>query len=190
MYSGSIALKQGLEILLEAAAMVQDQPEIQFVIIGEGPPLASLKSHAVRMNIENVRFLPFQPRGNLPEQLGAADALVITQKHAVTDIVFPGKLLYYMAAARPIIAAVSAESETGRFVATHHIGIITPPDDAAALAKSIRTLAIQNPISMGQWGRVIVERMFDEKVVLPAFAEVLESICQAAGPHLEQRTSM
>ena len=72
-------------------------------------------------------FLPLQLRETLPTQLSAADVLVITQRRAVTDVVLPGKLLYYMAAGRPILAAVSDVSETGRFVTRHEVGIVVPP---------------------------------------------------------------
>ena len=63
----------------------------------------------------------------MPLQLAAADALVVTQTKAVTDIVFPGKLLYYMAAGRPILAAVSSQSETGSFISAHNVGLVSPP---------------------------------------------------------------
>ncbi len=37
LYSGSIGEKQGLEMLLDAAALLADRPRFRFVICGEGP---------------------------------------------------------------------------------------------------------------------------------------------------------
>jgi len=176
MYSGSIALKQGLEVMIEAAALLADVPRVKFVILGDGPQLDDLKARARSLELRNVRFMPFQPRERLPEQLGAADALMITQKKAVTDIVFPGKLLYYMAAARPIVAAVSLDSETGRFIESQQVGVVVPPEDPAALAHTIRTLLARDVTAIGRRGREVVEAMFDERVVLPAFAAALERV--------------
>jgi len=176
MYSGSIALKQGLEVLIDVAALVRDDPHVVLMIIGEGPPLEALKSQAAARQLTNLKFLPFQPRETLSEQLGAADALVITQRPAVTDVVFPGKLLYYMAACRPILAAVSADSETGRFIAREGVGIVTPPAQAAEMASAIRRLQAGEAEAMGRRGRQQVEQQFSSRVVLPAFAARLEAL--------------
>lgn len=181
MYSGSIALKQGLEVMVDAAGLLTDIPKLQFVVVGEGPPLERLKQRAETRALQNIHFLPFQPRESLPEQLGAADALVITQRRAVTDFAFPGKLLYYMAAARPVLAAVSADSETGRFVAAQKVGLVTPPEDALAMAQNIRALLASDMTATGRRSRSVAEQLFDNRTVLPAFEEVLQSLVRSAG---------
>jgi colanic acid biosynthesis glycosyl transferase WcaI len=176
MYSGSIALKQGLNVLVEAAAELRDQPNIRFYLIGEGPYLPDLQKRAEELGLNNFHFLPLQPREGLPQQLAAADALLITQKQAVTDIVFPGKLLYYAAAARPIIAAVSAESETGRFIADRQIGLVVPPETPQALAGAILKLYREGIGQYGERGRQVASEEFDRRVVLQRFSEHLEAV--------------
>ncbi len=91
---------------------------------------------------------------------------------------FPGKLLYYMAVGRPIVAAVSPESETGRFVSGRGVGLIVPPEDPQALAQAVRYLR-QNPDkaeSLGRNGRKTVEEQFDRRIVLKQFVRSLESL--------------
>jgi colanic acid biosynthesis glycosyl transferase WcaI len=102
---------------------------------------------------------------------------VITQKRAVTDVVFPGKLLYYMAAGRPILASVSPDSETGRFISSHKVGIVVPPEDPKALGEAIRYLR-RNPTEveiLGRNGRRVAEEKFDRRMVLGRFAKHLET---------------
>lgn len=176
MYSGSVAPKQGLETLVDAAALLQAEPGVKIVIVGEGPSLADLKRKAREHCLPNLSFLPLQPRETLPLQLRSANALVITQKRAVKDIVFPGKLLYYMAAGRPILAAVSSDSETGRFVAEQQVGVVTPPEDSVGLAEAILRLRRQGTGQIGQRARFVAERYFDRRVVLPAFEQQLRSL--------------
>ena len=180
MYSGSIALKQGLQTFVETSAEFRQEDGITFYLIGEGPYLQDLKKIAETLKLTNFHLLPLQPRERLPVQLSAADALVITQKRAVTDVVFPGKLLYYMAAARPILAAVSAESETGRFVRVNEVGLVIPPENPQALAKAIQHLH-QNrgeAVRLGMNGRRIVEERFDRKDILRLFANHLEYLAK------------
>ena len=140
MYSGSIAMKQGLQTFVEAAANLADLSEVSCYLIGEGPYTSELLAQARALALRNFTFLPLQPLDTLAEQLASADALVITQKRSVTDVVFPGKLLYYMAAGRPIVAAVAAESETGKFITEMKVGLVVPPEDSRALADALRYL--------------------------------------------------
>jgi colanic acid biosynthesis glycosyl transferase WcaI len=174
MYSGSIGLKQGLETLVDAAVRLRDEPGIRLLVVGDGPSRADLVDRAASHGLTNIRFLPLQPRETLSQQLGAADVLAITQRQAVTDTVFPGKLLYYMAAGRAILASVSAGSETGRFVAAQRVGLITPPEDPAAFAEAVLRLRREGASECGRQARIVVEQRFDRRVVLPAFARHLE----------------
>lgn len=176
MYSGSVALKQGLETFVEAAVELNDHSEIVFILVGEGPYLLDLKKMADHFSLPNLHFLPLQRREELPQQLAAADILVITQKRTITDVVFPGKLLYYMAAARPILAAVGADSETGRFIRENHVGLVTPPEDPKSLAQSILNIRRNKYAHLGENGRRVVEERFDHRIVLPRFSKHLEEL--------------
>lgn len=182
MYSGSVALKQGLHTFVETAAEFGESDGVVFYLVGEGPYLPELMARAEELRLTNLRFLPLQPRESLPIQLSAADALVITQKRAITDVVFPGKLLYYMASGRPILAAVSPDSETGRFVNSHEVGLVVPPEEPKALAQAIRFLQQNRHEAerLGRNGRRVVEERFDRRVVLKHFAEHLETLAKNA----------
>ena len=180
MYSGSIALKHGLQTFVDAAAEFAPEEGVVFSLVGEGPSRDDLLARARGRNISNLRFLLLQPRESLPAQLRAANVLAITQQKAVGDSVFPGKLLYYMAAGRPVLAAVRAESETGRFVRDHRVGLVVEPENPGALAQAVRFLKANPPeaAQMGRNGREVVERMFDLKVVLDVFQCHLESLAR------------
>ncbi len=184
MYSGSVAGKQGLQTYIEAAAQLEPVPGITCCLIGDGPYLPELRALAERLNLTRFRFLPLQPRETLSRQLAAADALVITQRASITDMVFPGKLLYYMAAGRPIVASVSADSETARFIRAKEVGSVVPPEDPARLAAAIRELRdnAAHARSLGLNGRKIALSQFDRSVVLERFARHLEG----AGEAVEQ----
>ena len=93
-------------------------------------------------------------------------------------MVFPSKLLYYMAAGRPILAAVSADSETGRFIAQNQVGVVVLPEDPQGLARAVHYLK-QNPAEaerLGRNGRRMVEEQFDRRQVLQRFADHLERL--------------
>lgn len=176
MYSGSIAGKQGLETFVRAGAEFEGDADVTCCLIGEGPYLPELNRVAESLGLRRFQFLPLQSRESLPAQLSAADVLVITQRAAVRDVVFPGKLLYYMAAGRPILASVSEDSETGRFIRQHGVGLVVPPEEPGLMAKAIRWLKShrEEALRLGLNGRRIAETRFDRTVVLDQMATHLE----------------
>jgi colanic acid biosynthesis glycosyl transferase WcaI len=178
MYSGSIGLKQGLETLIEAAAFVRAEPEILFVIVGEGPYLDSLKARAEELELANLLFLPLQPRDGLLRQLASANLLVLTQKKNVVDILFPGKLIFYMAASRACVIAAHGDSDAGRMVRQYSTGVVVPPEDPSALASAIVRLRNDSAFaeSLARNGPAVVQRLFDRQTVLSRFTENLESL--------------
>jgi colanic acid biosynthesis glycosyl transferase WcaI len=178
MYSGSVAGKQGLETFLETADRLRAENDIVFYLIGEGPYLSELKVMHRKLGLSNFHFLPLQPRETMSKQFAAANALVVIQKKTVTDMVFPNKLLFYMAAARPVLAAVSASSETGRFITENRVGLVVPPEDPQALAAAIQQLKadFQNAQQLGQNARQVCIRNFDRETVLADFGAHLEKL--------------
>jgi colanic acid biosynthesis glycosyl transferase WcaI len=178
MYSGSVSGKQGLETYVEAAATFETDQKVVCCLIGDGANLNDLKTLAAARSMKRFIFLPLQPRESLAAQLSAADVLVITQRKLVTDIVFPGKLLYYMAAGTAILAAVNQESETGRFIREHQVGMVVPPEDASAFAESLRWMR-EHPEQrreFGRNGRRVIETQFDRSLVLERFGSHLEQV--------------
>ena len=178
MYSGSVAGKQGLETFVEAAAGLEADPGVTCCVIGEGTYLPELEKAAGALGLRRFRFLPLQPRESLPSQLSAANVLVITQRATVRDVVFPGKMLYYMAAGRPILASVSEDSETGRFIREHAVGLVVPPEVPVQMADAIRWLRShpEDARQFGRNGRRVAESRFDRTVVLDKIATHLETM--------------
>jgi colanic acid biosynthesis glycosyl transferase WcaI len=88
-----------------------------------------------------------------------------------------------MASGRPIVAAVSADSETGRFVKSQEVGLVVPPEEPGLLARAIRSLR-DNPEEaerLGRNGRRVAEERFDRRVVLKQFARHLERVAARPG---------
>jgi colanic acid biosynthesis glycosyl transferase WcaI len=173
LYCGNLGGKQGLETLVEAARIVRAS-RILVLIVGAGPAEADLRRRAE--GLEHVRFLPLQPREDLPAMLAAADLLFISQRAGVVASVLPGKLLHYMAAGRAVLAAVHPDSETARYVRRARCGLVVRPEDAPALAAAIEgASAGAVPLGdLGRAGRQFAERTFARQAVLPRYRSLLE----------------
>jgi colanic acid biosynthesis glycosyl transferase WcaI len=134
LYSGNIALTQGLETVIKAAAILRDVREIAFVIVGEAKGLQRLQKYCLDCGADNVLLLPFQPREHLPEMLAAADVGLVVQKKNVISFNMPSKIQVLLASGRAMIASVPKNGTAAKAVRQSGGGIVVPPEDPEALA--------------------------------------------------------
>lgn len=140
LYAGNMGVKQGLDALLDVAALLRDEPDIVFVLVGDGGEKPALTERAQALRLDNVVFHPLQPMERLPRLLACADVSVIPQKPGVTDIVLPSKLPNLMSSARPVVAMADADTELHRVIEESGCGAVVPPGDASAMAGALLQL--------------------------------------------------
>ena len=145
LYSGTMARKQGLEMLAEAACRLAEHGGLRFVFCGEGPGkpalrnlTAGLANANVNVNI-NVQWIPLQPFARLNDLLNLADIHLLPQKADAADLVMPSKLTGMLASGRPVVA--TARHGTQLAQAVEGRGIVVEPGDASAFAEAIKKLA-------------------------------------------------
>src|SRR6185369_11876062 len=113
-------------------------------------------------------LLPLQPEPEVGPMLGAADVLLLSQLRTVKDTVIPSKLLMYMAAGKPVLAAVNAGSQAAAIVREAQCGIVVEPENPAALAAAVRD-AQQQPEARRSWAgrsRAYAERHFERRAIV------------------------
>jgi colanic acid biosynthesis glycosyl transferase WcaI len=178
LYSGNIALTQPLETLIDAAAQLQAYPDIAIVIVGKEQALDRLDQYRQAQGAHNVLLRPFQPREKLPEMLAAAEVGMVMQKSNVISFNMPSKIQVLLASGRAIIASVPATGTAARAIITSGGGIVTPPEDAHALAQAILQL-YQNPAQVkafGEKGRAYAEQHYSFEGALDSYEKLFTSL--------------
>lgn len=153
LYSGNIARKQGIEILVEAARLLRDRADIAFVICGEGPNRQPLE--ALAAGLANVQLHNLQPAEQMGAMLTMADLHLLPQIAGAADLVLPSKLTNMLASGRPVVA--TTEPGTGLYDEVDGCGTVTPPGDAPALAAAIAALA-DDPVRRETLGAEAIAR--------------------------------
>ena len=171
LYSGNIARKQGIEVLVEAARLLQHRRDIAFVICGEGPNRAELERLAA--GLENVQLHGLQPSERMGAMLTMADLHLLPQIAGAADLVLPSKLTNMLASGRPVVA--TTEPGTGLYDEVVGCGLVTLPGDAAALAAAITALA-DDPARRAELGEAAakraVERWSKPAIIAAALAKI------------------
>jgi colanic acid biosynthesis glycosyl transferase WcaI len=167
LYAGAIGKKQVLHVVLDAAEKLADRPGIRFVIAGEGPELADIKSRYG--GLPNVQFLPLQPADRLCELLNLADLHVLPQDRGVADLVLPSKLGGVLASGRRLVVMADPGTELHTFLG--EVGILTEPGNAEALAGAIEE-ASRGERNTYEAGRRLADRL-DSRINLAEFEAAL-----------------
>jgi colanic acid biosynthesis glycosyl transferase WcaI len=151
MHSGNIGLSQGLETVIEAAALLREVRDLQIVIQGEGVRKPALQALARELQLSNVTFLPFQPKERLAEAFAAADVFVVSLQRGLAGYIVPSKLYGILAAGRPFVAAVEDACEVSSLASRYECGLVCEPGNARELADAIVTF-YRDPRRIAQFG--------------------------------------
>ena len=133
---GNLVPEKGHELVIDAIA---ELPGAQLAIIGDGPLLAQLGSHAEKRGVATrVHFLAVRPQAELKWVYGGADVLVLASSREG----WPNVLLESMACGTPVVATdVGGVRE---IVTDTSAGTIVPERSGAALARAVRSLLAAN----------------------------------------------
>jgi len=182
LYSGSLGLKQGLSDVLDAAKLVAPlATDVRWVLVGEGETRSVLASRIQTENLgSRVLLLPLQPEADVSAMLAASDILLLNQRRTVKDTVIPSKLLMYMAAGRPVLAAVNVDSQGASLLREAGGGVVVAPEDPQALATAVieaRTRPEQLE-AQGRRNRRYAEQHFEREAILMAQQRVIERVLE------------
>jgi colanic acid biosynthesis glycosyl transferase WcaI len=175
LYAGNLGLIQDLDIVLEAACRLAHEADIVFLFVGDGASKEQLVSQAATLN--NVHFLPFQPRERLPEVMATADISLVVLKKGMGYSSLPSKTFSILSSARPVLACVDEGSDAWNFVEHSQAGLRVLPDNPAALVDAICALK-NNPErreQLGRNGRAWVEKHHSSKAAAEQFETLLKS---------------
>jgi colanic acid biosynthesis glycosyl transferase WcaI len=164
LFAGNIGQAQGLEIVIDAANLLRNQPDISFVILGDGMERSRLQQKSRNLALNNVIFLDPVQESMVPSYLGMADVLLVSlapAKHREAAI--PSKLQVYMANGKPVLASVAGA--TAKLISSAGCGIVVPPKNPNNLAKGVLTFKALEPAALsklGSAGRMFAEAHFDK----------------------------
>jgi colanic acid biosynthesis glycosyl transferase WcaI len=183
LYAGTIGLVSGAEVVIEAARLLEAYPDILFLMVGAGQAKDRMAAEARKSGLQNLRFLPFQPRERLGEVQATADVSLVTLGPGRGKTSVPSKVLGYMAAARPVIAAVDEECDTAELIRKAECGLVTPPAQGEALAEAV-LYYYRHPGARelgGRTGRRFFLKHFEKEVVLKQYVDLLDAVACGSG---------
>lgn len=187
-YLGTHGLAHGLEIVLEAAAILEPG-SVEFVLVGDGARKGWLVEEAQRRRVDGVRFLDAVSRDRIPHVLEGFDACLVPLRDSPTfSAVIPSKIFEAAAARRPILLGVRGEA--ARIVENHEAGLVFAPESATGLVSAIQRLRHEEGLYRRlQEGCDSLVAAYDRRHLARTMLEGLQPLARGARPLLPRATS-
>lgn len=177
-YIGTIGYAHGLDIILQAAQRLQAiLPEAMLLLVGEGAEKDKLEGQARREGLGNIRFIPQQPRDDIPRFISASDVcLVLLRKAELFTTVLPSKMLEFMACGRPVVLGV--EGQAREILNQAQAGVCITPGEPEDLVQAVITLYRDPALRarLGKNGREFIVTHFSRRQKALQYLEILGSM--------------
>lgn len=177
LYIGAHGISHALKAILESAALLRERDDIRFVFVGEGAEKQALVEHATARGLQNVLFLPGQPKEQMPSWYATADiALVPLRNIPLFETFIPSKMFEILACARPIVASVDGEAR--RILERSGGAVVVTPEDSQAIAETVRALADapDRREALGQAGRAFVMTHYERRGLALRYLDILRAV--------------
>jgi colanic acid biosynthesis glycosyl transferase WcaI len=180
-HSGNMGVKQGLDVVLDAAALHRDDDSVLFLFVGDGADCERLQRRAAQMQLQNARFMPLLSQQDFRGLLAASGICLVTQQQSVSEIAFPSKIVTYLAAGRPIMASVNPECEVARVIRESAAGRVVNAEDPEALSFALQEMRSENLSMYGENARAYASERWSSVRVL---GHLERSLVEAAGAQI------
>ncbi|HEY7758321.1 MAG TPA: glycosyltransferase family 4 protein [Burkholderiales bacterium] len=177
LFAGNLGTAQAVETLVEAAAKLRDLKDCRMVLVGSGSMLDWVRERKSALGLDNLVLAGRFPMSAMPHIYRRARGLIVSLKdEEIFAYTVPSKMQAYLAAGRPIIAALNGEG--ARVVTEANAGLVCPAEDAAGLAQCIRTLHAMpeaERVRMGESGYAYFLEHFEMSRQAERLIEILSS---------------
>ncbi len=174
LYAGAHGPSNDLDVILEAAAILQKDYLIHFLLVGDGKEKIRLQSKAIQKGLRNITFLPPVKKNEMKTILACADVCIaILKPLELYKTTYPNKVFDYMAACKPVVLAI--DGVIREVVENASAGLFSPPGDAIALADAVSKLSKEPEMvdQMGLAGREYVQTHFNRSMLSAQFEQIL-----------------
>lgn len=179
LYTGNLGLAQLPEVLVKAAELLKNEPDIMFLIVGAGVLSEKLRAQAQQKNLTNIIFTGPRPRSEMPFFVAASDVCIIPYKKSETfRNTLPSKMFDYMAGGKPII--INLAGEAGELIQEAKCGLVVKEENARAMADGLQKLKENKALckEMGQAGRAFVEKNYRRESVAENLEDLLKKTAE------------
>lgn len=152
IYGGNLGKPQGIPFLIECLDALKNREDIHFVIAGDGTEFTQIVNWLANNNPRNVSLFKRLPKDDYEKLARNCDVGLIFLDHRFTIPNYPSRLLSYLAAKMPIIAATDPNTDIGTIAQENGYGYWCESNDVSAFVACVDKMLVSDRNALGYAG--------------------------------------
>ncbi len=152
VYGGNLGKPQGIDFLIKCIEEVSKIDDLYFLVVGDGTEYNKLENYVKSNNPKNFKLMKRLPKDDYDKMISSCDIGLIFLDSRFTIPNFPSRLLSYMQAKLPVIAATDKNTDVGKVIEAGKFGFWCESTDEKIFGEKIRMLLNSNLIELGNNG--------------------------------------
>ena len=176
VYSGKMGYGHNIEVILKAAETLQEQEQIQFVFIGEGPKYQVVQDFIREHGVKNILLLPLQPEETFPLSMACGDIGIVSQEASMAHLFMPSKTYSMMACGMAIVGICSEHDDLQQMIETMQIGTCVYGSKDKELADAILDLYHNRDKLQEMQNRALLaaRERYSKSMVVEAYSQLFQ----------------
>ena len=139
VYGGNLGQPQGIPFIIECLKKQKDNDKVFFLIVGSGTEFGKLQKFFEYEKPHNMKLMSKLPKGDYDRMVAACDVGLIFLDYRFTIPNFPSRLLSYMQAGLPVLAATDPNTDIGEVITTGEFGWWCESNDVNSFTTLVNT---------------------------------------------------
>lgn len=180
VYAGNFGGTQGTSVIVEAAKLLKDHPDIRFVVFGGGTDFEKCVEFVKENHLSNIQMNPLQPIERISEVYSLGDVALVPSRKGYSKTGMASKTWSIMACETPIIASYDTDSEFADILREYQAGECVEPENAEALSEAIEKA--YERFKKGEFpprdarGREYVQNHASREICVKKYVDCFESV--------------
>lgn len=164
IYGGNLGKPQGIDFLIDCIKMNEKNKGSFILIVGSGTEFNRINKYFNEFNPKNSKLISSLPKKEYEILANSADVGLIFLDNRFTIPNFPSRLLSYMQASIPVIAATDQSTDIGKIITDGEFGFFNSSDDVDAFDQNVKKMLNKDKrIIMGKNARLYLEKYYTSK---------------------------
>lgn len=152
IYGGNLGKPQGIPFLIDCLEALKNRDDVHFVIAGDGTEFAKIVNWLANNNPRNVTLFKHLPKEDYEMLARNCDVGLIFLDHRFSIPNYPSRLLSYLTAKMPIIAATDPNTDIGKIAEENSYGYWCESNDVNAFCDCVDKILASDRNAMGICG--------------------------------------
>jgi colanic acid biosynthesis glycosyl transferase WcaI len=178
IYVGTLSFKHDEALFIEMSKNFANDPKVRIVVVSAGIVFDKLTEQKQQENLTNLVLLGWQDYRDISNIFASGDILMAMVNPDASSFSVPCKVLSYLSAGRPILAAIPKENLIAKILMKQSMGLTASPKDPSSVIRAAQKMKSDPEMmeDMAQRGRKYALQTFDIKEITNKFETIMKEI--------------